>query len=84
MRYSVDVLSNLEPASLEDLDTQVFGVVVEEELGSRRGVLLPAIEGVRSVEQQVAIARRKAGILDRSTVKLFRFRVTRYRESNTD
>lgn len=83
LRYSVDVLSNLEETSLEDLDPQVYGVVVEEEKSTRRGVLLPAIEGVKSVEQQVEIATRKAGILNGRAVKLFRFRVTRHRESNT-
>ena len=84
VRYSVDVLSDLEPTSVEELDPNVFGVVVEEEAGGRRGVLLPAIEGVKSVEQQVSIATRKAGIKPGSAIKLFRFRVSRFRELSKD
>lgn len=82
LRYSVDVLSEIEPTVFENLDPKLFGVVVEEEGGSRRGVLLPGIEGVDSVEQQVAIATRKAGIEAGSVVRLFRFRVSRFRESD--
>lgn len=84
LRYSVDVLSGLEPTSIDQLDPKIYGVVVEEAIGTRRGVLLPDIERVSSVEQQVNIARRKAGITPESVVNLFRFRVARYRESMKD
>lgn len=84
LQYSVDVLFGLEPTSFEELDPGVFGVVVGDEAGIRRGVLLPQIEGVESAQQQVAIAARKAGIAPGSDVTLFRFRVTRFRESDTD
>jgi AmmeMemoRadiSam system protein A/AmmeMemoRadiSam system protein B len=84
LKYSVDVLSNLEPTVFQELDPEIYGVVVEEEHGRRRGVLLPKIEGVGSAEQQVAIAMRKAGITPGVPVKFFRFRVSRYRESNED
>lgn len=84
LKYSVDVLSDLEPATFNQLDPENFGVVVEEENGHRRGVLLPKIEGVSSAEQQVAIAMRKAGITSGSPVKFFRFRVSRFREPAAD
>ncbi len=80
LRYSVDVLSHPEPAVAEELDPRVFGVIVEDESGSRRGLLLPDIPGIDDVEQQIEIAARKAGISSGEPIKLSRFRVERYRE----
>jgi AmmeMemoRadiSam system protein A len=80
LRYSVDILSGPEPAEFADLDPKVFGVIVEDEGGRRRGLLLPDIEGVESAAQQVQIASRKAGISPHEPVRLHRFRVTRFRE----
>lgn len=80
LRYSVDVLFPSEPTVMADLDPNVYGVIVEDESGSRRGLLLPAIEGVDNAEQQVDIAARKAGITRGEPIKLFRFKVERFRE----
>ena len=79
--YSVDVLEAPEPATFADLDPATYGVIVEDELGLARGLLLPAIEGVDTAQRQVEIAARKAGIPPGTPLKLQRFRVTRYRES---
>lgn len=74
----VSVLSAPEPvADAADLDASTFGVVVTS--GRRRGVLLPDLEGVDTVAEQLAIARRKAGIDPREPVSLERFRVRKYR-----
>jgi AmmeMemoRadiSam system protein A/AmmeMemoRadiSam system protein B len=81
LRYSVDVLSTPEPAKFEELDPKVYGVIVEDENGARRGLLLPDLRGVETARQQVDIAARKAGIAPDTPLKLFRFRVERYRES---
>jgi AmmeMemoRadiSam system protein A/AmmeMemoRadiSam system protein B len=81
LRYSVDVLSTPEPAKFEELDPKVYGVIVEDENGARRGLLLPDLQGVETARQQVDIATRKAGIAPDTPLKLFRFRVERYRES---
>jgi MEMO1 family protein len=83
LRYSVDVLQPPEPAKMEELDPRVFGVIVEDESGSRRGLLLPDIPGIDEAEQQVDIASRKAGIGRKETIKLSRFRVERFREGST-
>lgn len=86
LRYSVDVLSEPEPTRFEELDPKIYGVIVEDENGARRGLLLPDIDGVETTEQQVAIAARKAGIKPGTPLKLYRFRVERFREpaqSNT-
>jgi AmmeMemoRadiSam system protein A len=80
LRYSVDVLGALEPTTLEDLDPSVFGVVVTNDSGTRRGLLLPNIDGIRTPDQQVGVAARKACIGPRETVKLFRFRTRRFQE----
>ena len=80
LRYSVDVLENLEPAGLQDLDPSVFGVVVTNSSGSRYGLLLPAIDGIRTADQQVSIAAHKAGIATDKPLKLYRFRTHRFSE----
>ncbi|MBV9959075.1 MAG: AmmeMemoRadiSam system protein A [Acidobacteria bacterium] len=80
LRYSVDVLSEPEPTRFEELDPKVYGVIVEDEHGLRRGLLLPDIEGVETAAQQVSIAARKAGIDPNAPLKLFRFCVERFRE----
>lgn len=80
LSYSVDVLSPSEPAALQDLDPRRFGVIVCA--GWRRGVLLPDLPGVCSVEQQVGIALQKAGIRPDEDYDVFRFTVTRYAEGD--
>ena len=47
--------------------------------GRKRGLLLPMLEGIDTVEQQVSIARRKAGISENEPVTLQRFEVVRYK-----
>jgi len=76
LTISVDVLSAPEPCDLEDLDPKRYGVIVES--GWRRGLLLPDLEGVDRVEQQVDIARRKAGIGPGEPIALKRFTVIRH------
>ena len=74
---SVDVLGDAEDiVSTDQLDVQRYGVIVQS--GHRRGLLLPALDGVDTVEEQVDIARRKAGIAKGEPVKLQRFEVIRY------
>lgn len=76
--YSVDVLLAAEPIlSVDMLDPARYGVIVTK--GRRRGLLLPNLEGVNTVEEQVSIAKRKAGIdPGDSDVRLERFEVVRH------
>lgn len=75
--YDVDVLSTPEPIdSPAKLDVKRYGVIVEA--GQRRGLLLPDLTGVDTVEQQVEIARKKGNIAPHEAVKLWRFTVTRH------
>jgi AmmeMemoRadiSam system protein A len=77
--FSVDVLSEAEPVDgFEQLNPKEYGVIVSK--GFQRGVLLPDLEGVDTVEQQVMIAAQKAGLRTLDGVKLERFRVERYKE----
>jgi AmmeMemoRadiSam system protein A len=77
LEYSVDVLSPPEPvADPKDLDPKRYGVIVQA--GRRRGLLLPDLEGVDTVDEQVGIAMQKAGIAPDTPVSLFRFEVERY------
>jgi AmmeMemoRadiSam system protein A len=77
LEISVDVLSPPEPVdSLKELDPKRYGVIVQS--GWRRGLLLPDLEGVDSVQQQVEIAMRKAGIRPGEPITLYRFEVKRY------
>ena len=75
---SVDVLTSPEPVKLvSDLDPGRYGVIVKS--GHRRGLLLPDIEGIDTSEEQIEIARRKAGIGASEPVDLLRFEVKRYK-----
>jgi MEMO1 family protein len=74
---SVDVLGEAEAIGSEaELDVQRYGVIVTS--GHRRGLLLPALDGVDTVEKQVAIARQKAGISADEPISLQRFEVIRH------
>jgi hypothetical protein len=78
LTVSVDVLSASEPCTRADLDPAVYGVIVLA--GSRRGVLLPDLDGVDTVDQQIDIALQKAGIGRDEAFNVERFTVSRYRE----
>lgn len=81
LKYSVDVLSLPEPTTMDQLEPKTYGVIVEDENGLRRGLLLPNLQGINSAVQQVAIASGKGGIGHGDIVKLFRFRAERFSET---
>jgi AmmeMemoRadiSam system protein A len=80
LQYSVDILGAPEPTTFEELDPAIYGVIVQDESGELRGLLLPDIEGVDTAARQVEIAARKAGIVPGKPLKLSRFVVQRFRE----
>ncbi len=80
LEISVDVLSKPVPvASKRELEPKKYGVIVSK--GWQRGLLLPDLEGVEAVEQQLEIAKQKAGLSGTPIEELDiqRFTVTRYR-----
>lgn len=77
LEYSVDVLGEPEPVnSLDQLNPKRYGVIVS--CGTRRGLLLPALDGVDTVAQQVDIARQKGGIRAEEPYQIERFEVVRH------
>ncbi|MBF0608974.1 MAG: AmmeMemoRadiSam system protein A [Magnetococcales bacterium] len=77
LTVSVDVLSQPQKINdISELDPKKFGVIVARDY--RKGLLLPDIDGVDSVEEQLRIARLKANIHGNEPVEIFRFEVRRY------
>lgn len=78
LEIKVDVLKSSEKISSKDeLDVHKYGVIVTK--GTKRGLLLPDLEGIDTVDQQIAIAKQKAGIPESDQdVELERFEVVRH------
>ena len=78
LEINVDILGKPEDiAGPDQLDVKRYGVIVS--CGSRRGLLLPDLEGVDTVEDQISIAMRKGGITPSDDYRLQRFEVVRYK-----
>lgn len=79
LTISVDVLSEPETTTEAELDPKTYGLIISDGC-CRRGVLLPNLHGVKTVEDQVRIVKRKAGLeeIDNSRLKFYRFTATRY------
>ncbi len=76
---SVDILTEPQKISNKsELNVKRFGVIVVA--GSRRGLLLPDLEGIDSIDQQVLIAKRKGGIETDEHVEMYRFEVVRHHD----
>ena len=61
LQYEISLLSVPEPVEdTAELDPKKYGVIAEK--GSSRGLLLPDLEGLDTVEQQLAALHRKAGL----------------------
>ncbi|MBI5254265.1 AmmeMemoRadiSam system protein A [Candidatus Falkowbacteria bacterium] len=80
LNYEVSILS--EPKFVDDikkLDAKKYGVIVATADG-RRGLLLPNLEGVDSVAEQISIASKKGGInIEKDDFELYSFTVEKYK-----
>lgn len=77
LEINVDVLSVPEDiSSADELDVKKYGVIVSS--GDRRGLLLPDLDGVDTVNQQISIAMQKGGIHEDDDIHLQRFEVVRH------
>ena len=77
LEYSVDVLGRPQPVeSTGQLDPRQYGVIVR--CGERQGLLLPDLDGVDRVEDQLEIALRKGGIQPDEPYTIQRFKVVRH------
>lgn len=78
LSYSVDILGDLEEVLKEELDPEIYGLLVER--GRKRGLLLPNIKGIHTVEDQIKVACKKAGIPSLKGIRFYRFTVERFKE----
>ncbi|QUI25256.1 AmmeMemoRadiSam system protein A [Vallitalea pronyensis] len=77
LEVKVDILHEIEPIQNKDqLDVSKYGVIVEK--AHKRGLLLPNLDGVDSIHQQINIAKQKAGIEQHEDAQLYRFEVERH------
>jgi len=78
--YSVSILQPPEPIdSIEKLDPQKYGVIVSSSF-NRRGLLLPRLEGINSIQEQLHHAMAKGGIRPNEKISLHRFETVEYKE----
>lgn len=77
LTVSVDVLTEPEPCEIDDLNPEKYGIMVEK--GGKSGLLLPDLDGVDSVEKQVEVTKKKAGLSPADDdFELKRFEVERH------
>jgi AmmeMemoRadiSam system protein A len=80
LEISVDVLSTpIQIKDIKELDAKKFGVIVKSSDG-KTGLLLPDLEGVKTVSQQIQIASQKAGISPDEKIIIYKFSVQRFKE----
>ena len=78
LEINVDILSTPEKVdSIEELDAKKYGVIITS--GFKRGLLLPDIEGVNTVEEQIEIAMKKGNIGKDEEINIERFTVERHK-----
>lgn len=77
LEFSVDVLTEPKVATRSELDPKRYGVIVRS--GSKTGLLLPDLEGIDTVEEQLSIAIDKGGISPGEDYLIEKFEVIRYR-----
>ncbi len=75
--FSVDVLTEPIEASIEELNPKRYGVVVRS--GRKTGLLLPDLEGVNTVEEQISIVLKKASISTNEKYSIEKFEVIRHK-----
>lgn len=80
--FSVDVITNPEKASKDELDPKKYGVIVRS--GLKSGLLLPDLEGVDTVERQLDIALQKGNISPYADYKIEKFEVIRHKEIDSE
>ena len=78
LTVSVDVLT--PPEKINDtltLDVNRYGLIVRSQ--GKQGLLLPNLENVKTVDQQLKICLKKGGIAETENYELYRFEVKRFK-----
>jgi AmmeMemoRadiSam system protein A len=79
LTISVDLLSSLEKVTDRcQLDPKKYGILVTSR--NKTGVLLPDLEGIDTVEEQLRIGKKKGDIEPHEKIEIKRFEVKRYTE----
>ena len=80
LSYEVYVLEKLKPVkSLDELDPKIFGVIVAGVKTRRQALLLPGLEGIDTIEQQISCVCQKAGIdPSQEKISIFRFMARKF------
>ena len=63
--------------ALDMLDVKKYGVIVSS--GYKRGLLLPDLDGIDTIDKQISIAMQKGNINNTEEIKLQRFEVIRHK-----
>lgn len=77
LNYSVDIM---EPASkiksVSELNPEIYGLIIIS--GSKSGVILPDIDGIKTPAEQIKAAKFNGGITDKEKIEIFKFKSKRY------
>jgi AmmeMemoRadiSam system protein A len=78
LSYAVYILSEPELVkNVKELNPKKFGIIVQS--GFKSGLLLPDLEGVDTIEQQISIACQKGGIDPTSEpIAIYKFTAKKY------
>lgn len=67
--------------SLKELNPKKYGIIVKTR--NKTGVLLPDLDGVNTVDEQIRIAKQKARIESDETIEIFKFDATRHQPARS-
>jgi AmmeMemoRadiSam system protein A len=78
LSYTVYILNKpVKTADISELDPKKFGVIVKS--GNKTGLLLPDLDGVDTIAEQISICCQKGGIyLKEENIEIFKFTAEKY------
>ncbi|NWF52039.1 MAG: AmmeMemoRadiSam system protein A [Nitrospirae bacterium] len=78
LEYSVDILSPPQKVTdLTELNPKKYGIIIVS--GNKGGILLPDLEGVNTIEEQINIVKMKAFIAPEEDFEIYKFEAKRYK-----
>lgn len=78
LKISVDVLDEpVQVLNKSKLNIKKYGIIVKS-FDGRSGLLLPNLPEIKNVDEQISIARQKAGISPDEKILMYRFTTKRY------
>ncbi len=81
LEIEISVLGEAEPVENEsELDPEIYGIILTTLDRQKRGLMLPGIPQLDTVEKQISATRSKVGMAKNEPIQLQRFRVDKFRE----